>query len=617
MLRERPVMRTRSVSYVARRNRRRSAISWWFSLLFVIPLAIFALGYMGALPGLPSVGSASDGKFHLSVTDAYTGKKLKGAVVTMGGVQLTSDKKGRVKFDPPLGVQTLSVAMPNYEIMTGQISDQTTKKQTVSLRPTTLAGQLLDSESGQPIAGAIVSTESLPSTGDPITSTDQSGQFRLENVPAASKLYIDAAVYGVHEEDIAERTTIDVSLKKSLARGTVTDEAGHGLANATVRAGRNQVLTAQDGSFEINGAPPGNEITVSASGFDDATIAVPADGVVSALMRPFDIKALYIGVLSIADPERVAELVKLVDDTELNAIVLDVKQDHIFYDTQVQFFRDIPNMVAPQYDINAYLKMFQDHGIYAIARMVVFKDPMVAEARPDLAIPDDRGNGLWRDGAGTAWVDPTKRELWDANIALALELAQLGFDEVQYDYIRLPSDDIQHAGFPFDWQDPDQRMEPITGMVKASSEVLKPTGVKFALDLFGVTSVLGDDQGIGQDLTELAPYVDYVCPMIYPSHFSLGFFNLDDPNQSPYDTIWSSMDAINAQLPGMERKVRPWLQDFSWGDEDIPSGPGSYVEYGPDQVRAQIEAAQDKGASGWMLWDASNVYTEDALDPES
>jgi hypothetical protein len=601
MLRERPVMRGRSPSYVARRRRRWDGFSWWFSLFFLIPIAAFVVFSMGEFP---SVGSASDNKFHLTVTDAYTGKSLKGAVVTMDGTQLTTDKKGKVKFDMPTTVQTITVEMPNYEIMTAQVNDQASRKQKVTLRPTTLTGTLRDAESGMPIAGAIVSTESIPSEGDPITSTDENGQYSLFNVPAQSRLYIDAFIYGIHEEDIAQRTLIDVSLKKSLARGTVTDEAGRGLAGAIVRAGRNEAQTAQDGSFQIAGAPPGNKITVSASGFEDAVIPVPADGIVSAMMRPMVIKALYIGVTSIGDHQRVEELVRLVDETELNAVVLDVKQDHIFYDTQVQFFRDIPNMVSPQYDINEYLQMFEDHGIYSIARMVVFKDPMVAEARPDLAIPDDRGTGLFRDGAGTAWVDPTERELWDANIALALELANFGFDEIQYDYIRLPSDDIQYAGFEFDWQDPNQRMAPITGFVKASSEALKPTGVKFALDLFGVTSVLTDDQNIGQDLTELAPYVDYICPMIYPSHFDAGFFNLDDPNAQPYDTIWSSMDAITAQLPGMEKKVRPWLQDFDWGD----------MEYGPDEVRAQIEAAMEKGASGWMLWDADNTFTEDALE---
>jgi hypothetical protein len=609
MLRERPVMRSRSPSYVARRQRRRSAISWWYSLLFFIPVAFFALAATGELPGLggmPSFGGGSDGKFHLTVTDAYTGKKLSGAAVTLGGVQLTTDKKGRVKFDPPVSVQNLNVELPNYEIMQAQVNDQTSKNQKVALRPTTLAGSLVDLESGLPIAGAIVSTESLPSVGDPITSTDENGHYRLENVPAESRIYIDASIYGIHEEDIAKRTTIDVSMKKSVARGTVTDQAGHGLAGATVHAGRNAATTAQDGSFEVNGAAPGNKVTVVASGFEDAEIEVPADGVVSALMQPFDIKALYIGTLSIGDPEYVAELVKMVDDTELNAVVLDVKQDNIFYDTQVPFFRDMPGMVVPQFDVNAYLKMFHDHGIYAIARMVVFKDPVVAENRPDLALKDDRGTGLWRDDDGVAWVDATKEELWDANIALALELAQLGFDEIQYDYIRLPSDGITYAGFPFNWNDPAQRIAPITAMIKKSSEALRPTGVKFGVDLFGVTSVLGDDQGIGQQMTEIAPYVDYICPMIYPSHFDAGFFNLDDPNAQPYDTIWASMDAINAQLPGMEKKVRPWLQDFDWGN----------MEYGPTEVRAQIEAAMEKGASGWMLWDIDNVYSKGALEAE-
>jgi hypothetical protein len=264
-------------------------------------------------------------------------------------------------------------------------------------------------------------------------------------------------------------------------------------------------------------------------------------------------------------------------------------------------------MVNPLYDVHSYIKELHDHGIYAIARMVVFKDPVVAAKRPDLALKDDDGK-IFHDANDIAWVDATKHELWQANIDLAVELANMGFDEIQYDYIRLPSDGIAHINFPFDWNDPEQRMAPITGMVKESHEALEPTGAKFALDIFGIIAVLPDDQNIGQRITELAPYVDYLCPMIYPSHFSEGFFNLDSPNQHPYETIKGAMEATNEQLPGMEKKIRPWLQDFSepWLDD---------YTYTAADVKAQIKAAREEGASGWMLWNVSSEYSEDALKP--
>lgn len=617
MLNERPVMRSRTPAYVVRRRRRWDGISWWFSLLFIVPLTIIALSSLTNFNfSFGGTGSASSGKINVAVTDAYTGKPLSSATVSLGGLQVLTDSHGHARLMIPDGAQsrTMTVQVANYEPAYGEIPDNTGPDTTVALRPTVLGGTLKDQATGQPIAGAIVSTVSKPADGDPLATTDANGAYDLANVPPGAKLYVDAGDYGTYEEDVAQRTHVDVALKKSLAIGDIIDDDGNPVAGAIVRIGRTEVQSNDNGHFKIAGASPGDKLKITSAGYADLEAEVPTEGTINATLKTQMIKGIYVTGPTAANDKDFNDLVKLVDDTELNAMVIDIKQDQVYYDTQVQFWRDLDPlapasipMVQPMFDPAAYVKELHDHGIYAIARMVVFKDPLVAQKRPDLAIPDDRG-GVFHDANDYAWVDSTNHQLWQANIDLAVEAANMGFDEIQYDYIRLPSDNIEHADFPFDWQDPDQRMAPITGFVKESYAALQPTGAKFALDIFGIIAVLPNDQNIGQRITELAPYVDYLCPMIYPSHFSAGFFDLDDPNMHPYETIKGAMEAANSQIPGMEKKLRPWLQDFSepWLDN---------YAYTADDVRAQIKAAREEGASGWLLWNIDNTYTVDALKP--
>jgi hypothetical protein len=613
MLSERPVMRARTPAYVVRRRRRWDGVSWWFSVLFVVPVAIIAFTSLTSF-NFNFGGSAASGKINVSVTDEYSGKPVAGATVSLGGLQVVTDGHGHAQFMIPDGAQsrTMTVQETNYEPKYGQVDEQTATDQTVALRPTILAGTLKDKDSGAPIAGAIVSTVSNPSDGDPLATTDANGSYSLIGVPAGAKIYIDAGDYGTYEEDIAQRTAIDVALRKSLATGNVIDDDGNPVEGAAVRIGRTEVATDKDGHFRIAGAEPGSKLEISASGYEDIQAEVPAQGEISATMKSVMIKGIYIQSGTMANQDKFNHLVKLVDDTELNAMVIDVKQDLVFYDTQVQFFKDIHygnvDMVNPIFDPTQTVKMLHEHGIYAIARMVVFKDPVVADARPDLAVQDDRG-GIFRDQNDTAWVNPRERELWDANIAMAKELTTFGFDEIQYDYIRFPSDGIAHADFGFNWSDEEQRVKTIADFIKLSHQALEPTGVKFAVDLFGITSVTPIDQGIGQRIADVAPYVDYICSMIYPSHFDAGFFDLDVPDAHPYDTIKASMEAMKELAPGDEKKLRPWLQDFT---ADWVNG---HIDYGPDEVKAQIKAAKQEGASGWMLWNADNVYSEDALKP--
>jgi hypothetical protein len=325
---------------------------------------------------------------------------------------------------------------------------------------------------------------------------------------------------------------------------------------------------------------------------------------------PEMVRAIYISANSAADPATLDSIIQLVNETELNAVVLDIKEDYIWYDTQVAFFQDA-DAVSPIYDVEEVLQTLKDNGIYTIARLVVFKDPIVAENRPDLAIQDDNG-GLWRGWQGEAWVNPFLEELWEANIQLAIEAAQLGFDEIQYDYVRFPSDgDLSTADFGRDSYTMDDRVGAISSFLDESHERINEAGAWLAADVFGIIALYDDDQGIGQYLRELAKHVDFVCPMVYPSHFDAGSINVGnggEPNDYPYEVIEISMAGALEKMPGMEEKLRPWLQDFSLG---------GMKAYGPDEVRAQIDAAEASGATGWLLWNSgAGTNNEEALHPE-
>jgi hypothetical protein len=242
--------------------------------------------------------------------------------------------------------------------------------------------------------------------------------------------------------------------------------------------------------------------------------------------------------------------------------------------------------------------------------MVVFKDPLVAAGRPDLAVRDEVSGDPWLDMNGTPWVNAFNKELWEANADLGAELAQLGFDEVQYDYIRFPSDgDLRTADFGNDYSE-ESRRAAITGAVALGSEKVRAAGAAFSIDLFPIIALLGDDQGIGQTLQDLTPLADYVSLMIYPSHFEEGNIPVDGhPNDFPAETVTYTLERSQQWVPGTMKKMRPWLQDFTYPLD-------GYSEYGPAEVRAQIEAAGAQGVSGWLLWNAAGEFQVSALSPE-
>ena len=543
----------------------------------------------------------------LTVTDAYTGDPLPGVAVVFGERTLASNDAGRIEVSAPAMATAVTVQREGYAPATVAVDPAALAPVSVALRPTTLTGVVTDAATGQPLPGVRVAA-AAPGGEVVEATTGADGRYLLAGVPAEATLRLDGGDYGVVEEPIGARTEAGFALKRSVLEGRILGRDGQPLAGAIVKAGEQSATTGPDGAFKLTGVPDGAEVKVGASGYLDAAVALPADRVIELTLEPVLIKAIYANQFALAAPEKVDYLVDLIDRTELNALVVDIKQDTIFYDSQVPFFLEA-DIVRPLYDVNEILTRLRERGIYAIARMVVFQDPLVAEAYPHLAVRDEVTGDLWRNFDGVAWVNAFNEELWDANIELALEAAGLGFDEIQFDYIRFPSDgDLTTADFGPVY-DAESRAAAITSFVERAVAAIRPTGAKVAADLFAIIALFGDEQGIGQQYDQLAPLLDYVCLMAYPSHFIEGNIKSapGHPNNYPYETIYETLERAEQLVPGTKLKARPWIQDFDY--------PG-LTDYGEEEVRAQMQAAEDFGASGWMVWDPSTDYTVSAFDPE-
>ncbi|MBI3563993.1 MAG: putative glycoside hydrolase [Elusimicrobia bacterium] len=282
-----------------------------------------------------------------------------------------------------------------------------------------------------------------------------------------------------------------------------------------------------------------------------------------------------------------------------NAVVIALKD----YDGH-EFVKDVPLASRTKSFMNAIpdlpraVKDFKDAGIYTIARIAVFKDDHLARARPDLAVhfPDGR---VWANDKGTAWVDPYKKEVWEYAIDIASRAAVAGFDEIQFDYIRFPSDGkTRLCRYSRADHTPATAGEALRGFLTLARERLKPLGVKLSIDTFGLTASVDNGMGIGQRLDQMADLVDFVSPMMYPSHYAHGEYGLKNPNRQPYLTIRQGVADALGRLGGKPGQLRPYFQDFSLG-----------VKYTPAFVRAQIRAAEEQGVRGWILWNPQNRYT--------
>ncbi|HCC22446.1 hypothetical protein A2480_00370 [Candidatus Uhrbacteria bacterium RIFOXYC2_FULL_47_19] len=342
----------------------------------------------------------------------------------------------------------------------------------------------------------------------------------------------------------------------------------------------------------------------------------PSDGLLDEhIATPSFVRGIYVSAATAGYRQRFDQLIDLVDRTDLNAMVIDVKDENGALsfepksDTLKPFMARRPELGHLK-DFTAPLK---EKGIYLIARIFVFQDPALAEARPELAIAKTSG-GLWRDYRGIPWLDPASKEVWKYNVAVAREVYWGGFDEVQFDYIRFPSDgNLSTMIYPV-WDRTESKSQIMAGFFSYIDKELRVmVGLPISVDLFGLTMWQHEfDMNIGQKLSDALPHFNFISPMVYPSHYPPGFNGYPNPADRPYDVVYLNLvrgQELHQQLTDEQfgqttlGSFRPWIQDFDLG-----------AVYTPALVQAQMKASEDGGASGWLLWNARNVYTVEALN---
>ncbi len=421
--------------------------------------------------------------------------------------------------------------------------------------------------------------------------------------------------------------------------------------------------------FQVSYGAPGEGATaeVASDKIEPPKVLVPVEVPNQKPLAnpPSVVKAVYATSWSAGSVPKMNYLINLIKKTEVNAIVIDIKD----YSGAVSYNMEVPEVIkygareARIAKINELIKRLHDEGIYVIGRVTVFQDPILAKARPNLAIKNTATGGVWKDHKGIAWIDPGNMEAWDYIISIAKNAADHGFDEINFDYVRFPSDgDLKIMKF----SSFDLKTTLKSQVIRSFFQYLRKetAGIKISADLFGLVTVNPDDLGIGQVIEYAYENFDFVAPMIYPSHYASGFMNFKNPADHPYEVIERSMKSAYQRLLAFNvkqltidnkhltaninqtgnsegskvvgqrlnvAKLRPWLQDFNLG-----------ATYDAAKVKAQIDATTEAFCKatqatpdtnvtipqlcdetqlgdvygGWMLWDPRNNYTVSALAVE-
>lgn len=383
------------------------------------------------------------------------------------------------------------------------------------------------------------------------------------------------------------------------------------------------MLSQNEVELMVKSDPVGATSTMS--GATVATAPSPVPLPLPLAHPPAIVRALYLTSWSAGTPSRIAHVLDMVKRSEANAVVIDIKD----YSGIVAYKTTVPEVI--QYgaserriaDVDTLIRTLHENNIYVIARISAFQDGALAHARPDVAVKLAQGSDpaqypIWEDRKGLSWVDPSSREVWKYLVAIGKDIRAHGFDELNFDYIRFPTDgNLGGMYFPA-WDKTKEKHEVIRSFFAYLRAELQ--GIPISADLFGLSTVAEDDMGIGQIIEDAYEYFDFVSPMVYPSHYANGFQGYAHPAQFPYEVIAYSLTKASQRLnppsptgtstPTLtprvfNAKVRPWLQDFDLG-----------ADYTPPMIHAQIRATRDTlkdGYVGYMLWNPSNRYEAESI----
>ena len=470
--------------------------------------------------------------------------------------------------------------------------------------------QLVDSTTGAPIEGVEVSFGELTAEprGDGRYAVRLPDGAEVEEVTAEG--YRPVPLFG--RRDAAE----PIRLVPNVVQGMVTDTAtGSPIARATVKSEEVSTHSDADGRFTLEGVGRDPRVEISAAGYVGTALAVGDRTDVAVQLEQREIRAAYLTLYGAADRGLRSRTVDMLNSGALNSVVIDVKGDRGF----LLYRSDVPlasaigaNDTPPFPDAAEFIADLKQKGVYTIARIVVMKDDLLSRNGPragvDVAAKDAVTGGVWTDGERLGWVDPFREEVWDYNSALAAEAIAKGFDEVQFDYIRFPTDPgagtrLDRARFSQSPTD-ESRPKAIAQFLRRATDAVHGAGGVVGIDVFGYVCWRDDDLGIGQHLETLAEVVDYISPMVYPSTFSGLPMQPSYANSPafPYETVFYSLQRARDRVAGTGASIRPWLQYF----DDYPWASGR--RYGPNELAAQLRAVNELKLPGFMWWDPTNRY---------
>lgn len=565
------------------------------------------------------------------IRDAWSNQPLAGVLIKVSdAISTTTGADGQYLLRDVPESFTVQMSAPDY-IVNEESLTKTTQRD-VALVSGLLSGVVTDQYSGAPLADVVVTA------GDVTAKTDAQGAYVLKDVRARTSVQFARDGYATLDKDASTTAKLDIIMRPDVLKGTIVDgETGTPIQHATVvatedltKAGVASVrMDSPDGAFTLKGLPEAGYVFVLAPGYRKLVVPIKQGEIPSEFkMEPFAAKAVYITAAVASNPRLVQKFFDIIERTELNAIVIDLKSDLrddlglVYYDSQVPLVKEL-GLSQPYYDINAILAEAKKRNIYTIARVHMFShDNVLAEAKPEWAAQDRVKGGIFYDYPTAtikyAWLDPFNENVWDYNIALSVEASLAGFDEINFDYIRFPSlefgaDDGARLKLSKENVTPEMRYENIKQVLNRAQPAINAAGAYLSVDVFGFTTE-GPIDIIGQSIPIMGETTDYICPMVYPSHYGPGYMGYSNPASYPYEVILGTMQLGLKQMNQDTRaRLRPWLQDFTliWVPDD------QIVTYGDAELRAQINAVADaKTGAGWLLYSSDNTYTYSALDPE-
>ena len=533
------------------------------------------------------------------VRDSMTNQPLSNVQVLIGEKSLAANALGAFEARGVKNGTSIAIQAPGYQPTAVRFEGQSHLN--LALVPNTVNASVIDQYTNKPIAQARLQV------GAATVPVDANGRGVLQQVKPGVAVHASAPGYEAGSAVFTGGADVQIALRPNTLDGVVTNAAtGKPISGTLIYLGNTIVTTNAQGAYHLDNVPAKAMLTLKKPGFSKTAIDVGDTAHRDIKLAPFQVKAIHIPFGIPAD--RVRELMDLVSKTELNAIVIDVKAEkgRIAWDSQVPLAKEIGAPLLRGIDLKEVVQRCRAQKIYCIARLAVFQDSLLANARPNLAIHNADG-AVFTDNGGVSWTNPYNTDVWNYNIALTKEIVALGFDEIQFDYVRFPG---RIPGIAFATNNTeDTRVAAIAGFLARAQKELRPTGVFISADVFGLTTATDDDQGTGQRIHDLGLYLDYISPMVYPdtwgdsSDLLMKGLGIDcaEAVRCPYDVIYSSYKHAAAKTSTL---VRLWLQAYA-----------GKLNYGVKEFRLQRQAAIDAGSYGWMFWSGNGTYDIKTFDP--